>query len=111
MADELYHLETIIDAKITTVRSVLKEEDRALVEEIVMKKGHSTDPSTFHPIQSIPNMIKKHATTKNSGRFISSIKSSSPKLKTIQLATRFYSKKYRNFKMQKNSGLQYGLRN
>lgn len=36
----------MINDKIDVVKKVLEEEDRSIVEEIVMKKSHSTDPST-----------------------------------------------------------------
>jgi hypothetical protein len=35
----------MINDKIGVIRRVLEEEDRSIVEEIVMKKSHSTDPS------------------------------------------------------------------
>jgi len=53
---------------------VLHEEDRSIVEEIVMKKSHSTDPSKLLSIKFILNMIKRTATIRNSGRSISSMK-------------------------------------
>jgi hypothetical protein len=43
--EELARLEEIINDKIEVIRKVLQEEDRSIVEEIVMKKSHSTDPS------------------------------------------------------------------
>ena len=43
--EELARLEEIINDKIELVRKVLQEDDRSIVEEIVMKKSHSTDPS------------------------------------------------------------------
>ena len=43
--EELARLEDIINDKIELVRKVLQEDDRSIVEEIVMKKSHSTDPS------------------------------------------------------------------
>lgn len=65
----------MINDKIGIIRKVLEEEDRSIVEEIVMKKSHSTDPSTSSSIQSTPSMIKRAAIIKNSGRFTSSMKS------------------------------------
>ena len=73
--EELSRLEEIINAKIDIVRGVLQEEDRAIVEEIVMKKSHSTDPSNPNHNQSIPSMIRKTATTRSSGKCTSSTKS------------------------------------
>ena len=37
----------MINDKIDVVKKVLEEEDRSIVEEIVMKKSHSTDPSIY----------------------------------------------------------------
>ena len=73
--EELNRLEEIINAKIDIVRGVLQEEDRAIVEEIVMKKSHSTDPSTPSHTQSTPSTTRKTATTRNSGKFTFSTKS------------------------------------
>jgi len=57
------------------IRKVLQEEDRSIVEEIVMKKSHSTDPSTSPLIQSTPNTTKRIATIRSFGRFTSSMRS------------------------------------
>ena len=73
--EELARLEDIINNKIEVVRGVLQEEDRAIVEEIVMKKSHSTDPSTHPDTQSTPSTTRRTVTTRSSGRCTSTTRS------------------------------------
>lgn len=73
--EELNRLEDIINDKIDLVRKVLQEEDRSIVEEIVMKKSHSTDPSTPLATQSTPSTTRRTATTRSSGRCTCSTRS------------------------------------
>lgn len=58
--EELANLETIIADKIDIVRKVLLEEDKTIVEEIVMKKSHSTDPSIILSHVVYPKYDKKN---------------------------------------------------
>jgi hypothetical protein len=53
-------LEDTISLKIESIRSVLQEQDKAIVQEIVMKKSHSTDPSIYHIYIVYPKYDKKN---------------------------------------------------
>ena len=75
-ADEkLERYEEIINDKMDNIRRILQEEDRSIVEEIVMKKSHSTDPSTSPLTQSTPSTTRRIAITRSFGRSTSSTKS------------------------------------
>jgi hypothetical protein len=56
MNEDLENYEKIINEKIEIVRELLHEEDKAVVDEIIMKKNHSTDPSTSLSKPSLPQV-------------------------------------------------------